>query len=137
MDQLSKAKIDKKTKYVESLVTGQYYKVSPSFNPEDLGAGELGLDLDGDGIISTTERIDAEMKNQQKLWVNILNNGFNFTLGLLSGLSLLEVFFLAFKPDNATFISSYKNFANLACIINNVLTNMAFIFGLSLSMIYN
>lgn len=119
MQQLAPEKIKKHgqtTKFVESLVTGKYIKVSDKFDPMDL-APDAALDADGDGIISTTERIDAAMKEDQKIWVNIINNMFNFTLGLLSGLSLLEVFFIAFIADKNTFIASYRNFANLSCII--------------------
>ena len=49
---------------MESLVTGQYYKVSNSFDPSELGPGDGSKDLDGDGIISTVEKIDTAMKEQ-------------------------------------------------------------------------
>ena len=99
--------VKKSSKYVESLVTGKYFKVSNAFDPTEISPSEGGVDVDGDGIVSTIEKIDTEMKERQKIWVNFINNGFNFVLGLLSGLSLLEAFFLALTSDQKSFLESY------------------------------
>lgn len=128
--------VKKSSKYVESLVTGKYFKVSNAFDPTEISPSEGGVDLDGDGIVSTIEKIDTEMKERQKIWVNFINNGSNFVLGLLSGLSLLEAFFLALTSDQKSFLESYKTFANLTTMIQITLVNIAFIFGLTLTLIY-
>ena len=128
--------VKKSSKYVESLVTGQYYKVSNAFDPTELGAGDGGQDLDGDGIVSTIEKIDAAMKEQQKIWVNGLNNGFNFSLGTLSGFSLLEMFFLAVNTDKEKFFYSYAGFSNFTTMIQVTLVNITLVLGLTLSLIY-
>ena len=71
------------------------------------------------------------------MWVNILVNGFNFTLGLLAGISLLETFLLIFTTDRITFIASFTTMSNIITILNIVFVNIAFVFGLTLTMIYN
>lgn len=135
---MSLEKVDKKNrhKYVESLVTGKFQKVSSSFDPFDIG-DNMGMDADGDGIISTMEKMEFEMKEAQKQWFNLLNNCFNLMLGLLAGLSLLEGIFITFIDKKETFIASYTHFANLACFVDVFLVNLSFIFGLALCFIFS
>jgi hypothetical protein len=49
------------------------------------------VDKDGDGIVSTQELNDFEMKEQQKVWVARLSNWYNLILGLLAGMSLMQL----------------------------------------------
>ena len=62
------------------------------------------IDADGDGIESTQEKIDFEMKEQQKLWVNRINKIYNLTLGLLGGMSLMHLILVLANPSLATFL---------------------------------
>ena len=62
------------------------------------------IDADGDGIESTQEKIDFEMKEQQKLWVNRINKIYNLTLGLLGGMYLMHLILVLANPSLATFL---------------------------------
>ena len=49
-------------RYVESLVTGKFQNVKPGFNPNAVEEIDVGVDQDGDGMISTQELNDYEMR---------------------------------------------------------------------------
>lgn len=47
---------------VESLITGKFHSVEKKFNPNVDMSLHKKIDADGDGIESTQEKIDFEMK---------------------------------------------------------------------------
>jgi len=57
-------------------------------------------------------------------------------LGLLAGLSLLELLFLIFAEDKKSFVTSYSKFANTATIVTTILLSLGLIFGITLTLIY-
>jgi len=59
-------KVKKTNRYIESLVSGEFQKVSINFDPNAISDAELSKmkDKNNDGIVSTQEIIDAEMKEQ-------------------------------------------------------------------------
>jgi len=59
-----------------------------------------------------------------------------FTIGLLAGLSLLELLFLIFSEDKKAFIASYAKLSNHATIMTSILLNLGLIFGITLTLIY-
>jgi len=99
------------------LITGKFHKVEKKFNPNVDKTLSKKIDADGDGIESTQEKIDYEMKQQQKLWVNRINKIYNLTLGLLGGMALMHLILVLANPDINTFLASYGPFANLICQI--------------------
>ena len=83
-------------RFVESLVTGRFYPVKAGYDPnESPDTDKLKLvDKDGSGIVSTQEINDFEMKEQQRLWVNRINNFFTMTLGLMGGMAVMQLLYL-------------------------------------------
>jgi len=59
-------KVKKTNRYIESLVSGQFQKVRNDFDPNAISEFEAAKmkDKNNDGIVSTQEIIDAEMKEQ-------------------------------------------------------------------------
>lgn len=80
-------------RYVESLVTGNFMKVQKEIN---LNAGLTEEDLvkDQKVISSNREFYEREMKLVQKLWVNRIHKLFYLYLGLLAGMSLMQLLFV-------------------------------------------
>lgn len=132
----NKVKQDHIYRYVESLVTGRFHKVSKDFDPnKDLSVNKI-IDADGDGIVSSTELHDFEMKQQQTIWVARINKIYNLVMGLLGGMSVMHLVFISAIKNLAMFMSTYSEFANLICTFTQVLTNFALIFGLTLTFIF-
>lgn len=125
------------TKYVESMISGKFTEVKKDFDPNaDRNLEIGGADADGNNIISTQELNDYEMKMQQGIWVNRIHKTYNTVLGLLGGMGVMHIIFVAAHSDNNKFHDTYADSANLICIITQVLTNMSLVFGLSLTLIY-
>lgn len=136
IQQLDPEKVKNVKKFVESLVTGQFHSVKDDFDPnQDMNLAQV-IDVDGDGIVSTQELNDYQMKLQQSIWVNRINKVYNMTLGLLGGMGLMHIIFIAAQPDKKSFYKTYSEFGNLICIMTQLLTNFTLIFGLSLTLIY-
>ena len=82
-------------RFVESLVTGHFRAVKKDFDPnKDLSVNKI-IDTDGDGIVSTQELNDFQMKLQQRLWVNRINKVYNMILGLLGGMGVMHIIFIS------------------------------------------
>ena len=112
-----KVKPENVHRFVESLVTGKFHAVKKDFDPnKDLSMNTM-IDADGDGIVSTQELNDYEMKQQQRIWVNRINKVYNMVLGLLGGMSVMHIIFISAQKDNAGFYTTYSEFSNLICII--------------------
>lgn len=81
------------------MVSGKFNKISKEFDPnKDLSMKKI-IDTDGDGIVSTQELNDYEMKQQQKIWVNRINKIYNLTLGLLGGMSIMHLIMVSASKD--------------------------------------
>jgi len=81
------------------LVTGEFHPVKGDFDPnKDTSINKI-IDTDGDGIVSTQELNDYEMKEQQSLWVNRINKAYNMVLGLLGGMSVMHLIFISAQPN--------------------------------------
>ena len=107
-------------RYIESMVTGKYNPAPLSFDPNkptDADKWKL-TDKDGDGIVSTQELQDYEMKEMQRIWVNRLNNFFSATLGLMAGMGLMHLFVVFSITEKTKFLDSYSPFANFICFGN-------------------
>lgn len=76
------------------------------------------------------------MKQQQKVWVNRIQNLYNMGLGVISGMSVMHLIFLFASNDKALFLKTYQPFANLIVCISQILTNFVLIFGMALVFIY-
>ena len=81
------------------MITGKFHRVEKKFNPNVDTSLHKKIDADGDGIESTQEKIDYEMKQQQKIWVNRINKVYNLTLGLLGGMSLMHLILVLANPN--------------------------------------
>ena len=57
-------------------------------------------------------------------------------LGLLGGMGVMHIIFIAAQKDNTTFYTTYSDFGNLICIIFQVMSNLTLVFGLALTFIY-
>ena len=102
-------------RYVESLVTGEFQRVMrKDFDPNAV-SDMAKFDTSGDGIVSTTEISDFEMREQQRIWVNRLANIFGFIFGLLGGIGLLDLFILLSIPGREQYLASFRGFINLSC----------------------
>lgn len=75
------------------------------------------IDKDGDGIISTQEINDAEMKAQQATWVKRINNLYHTFLGLLAGIALMSLFSVFSMSKKDAYLSAYSGFANNLCAL--------------------
>jgi len=75
------------------------------------------IDKDGDGIISTQEIIDAEMKAQQAIWVQRINNFYHTFLGLLAGIAVMSLFSIFSMNTKDKYLGAYARFANNLCAI--------------------
>ena len=60
-----KSKVKSVHKFVESLVTGQFHAVKTDYDPNKDNSKSLEIDTDGDGIVSTQEIKDYELKQAQ------------------------------------------------------------------------
>ena len=121
---------------MESLVTGKFHQVKSDFDPNKDTSQNQVIDQDGDGIISTQELNDYEMKLQQGIWVNRINKAYNMILGLLGGMSVMHIIFISAQSKDDEFYKTYSLNGNLVCIIMQVLANLALVLGFSLSFIY-
>ena len=87
-------------RFVESLISGRYNEVKKDFDPSKQSQSQAKIvDKDGDGIVSTQELNDFEMKEQQLIWVARLSNWYNLILGLLSGMSLMQLIAIVSATD--------------------------------------
>ena len=98
----------------------------------------LQLDADGDGIVSSTELSDLEMKEQQKLWINRLMNLKNFVTGLLAGICICEaIIFVALTGDAATIRKNEITAAfNWITGAQQILSNIMLVILLTLAMVF-
>lgn len=94
-------------------------------------------DTSGDGIVSTTEISDYEMREQQRIWVSRLANIFNFLFGLLGGIGLLDLFILLSIPGREQYVASFRALINVSCGLQQILTTFAISLGGTLSLIYS
>ena len=117
------------------MVTGKFYRVTKEFNPNQQSVAST-LDTDGDGIVSTQELNDKEMKIQQKVWVNRINKFYNMILGLLGGMGLMHLILMIGQKDKEEFMITYATFSNLLCAMTQFFANVTLILGLTLTLIY-
>jgi hypothetical protein len=72
-------------RYVESLVTGNFWQVQKEL-------GLQGKDEDSDKVVaSNRENYESEMREVQRLWINRIHKLFHMFLGLLAGMSLIHL----------------------------------------------
>ena len=70
------------------------------------------------------------------LWIGRVNALFAGSLGTLSGMSMLHVIILGSIGDTQKFLDFYSKFARNVNIIFLILSNLAFILGITMSTIY-
>lgn len=68
--------------------------------------------------------------------MNRINKIYNMALGLLGGMAVMHLFFIASQPNKDTFVTTYAPFANTICAFTQILTNFTLVFGFALSLIY-
>lgn len=80
--------------------------------------------------------IERELLKNQVLWIGRVNALFAGCLGTLSGMSMLHIIILISISDRLKFIEFYAKFARNVNIIFLILSNLALILGLTMSMVY-
>ena len=124
---------------VESLVTGEFQRVSKDFDPTNLkDQYAMSLkDQDGSGITSSSEILDHDMIQDQKIWLNRLANLFNAVVGILGGMAVLNfVVLYGLVVDVKSLEGQITYLFNFILAVQQILGTIAVITGLTLTMVY-
>ena len=124
---------------VESLVTGEFQRVSKDFDPTNL-KDQYAMtlkDQDGSGITSSSEILDHDMIQDQKIWLNRLANLFNAVVGILGGMAVLNfVVLYGLVVDVKSLEGQITYLFNFILAVQQILGTIAVITGLTLTMVY-
>ena len=80
--------------------------------------------------------MERELLKNQILWIGRINALFSGFLGTLSGMSLLHIVTLFGAPNLLEFVKFYARFARIITVAFMILTTMALILGITMSLIY-
>ena len=124
---------------VESLVTGEFQRVSKDFDPTNL-KDQYAMtlkDQDGSGITSSSEILDHDMIQDQKIWLNRLANLFNAVVGILGGMAVLNfVVLYGLVVDVKSLEGQITYLFNFILAVQQILGTIAVITGFTLTMVY-
>ena len=76
------------------------------------------------------------MKEIQKVWVNRVNKLFNMFLGLLAGISILNLIVILSQSDRTAFLQLFSKISTIINIVFMIFTSFCLVLGLSLTLIY-
>jgi hypothetical protein len=119
-------------RYVESLVTGNFWKVLSDVSPNAQRDSDKKEEVQ-----SNRENYEREMKEIQRVWVNRIHKLFYMFLGLLAGMSLMHlVVIMNGSEDKLSFLNVYAPISRDINIVFMIFTSFSLILGFCLSLIY-
>lgn len=126
--QFNVAKFDIVKRYVEQIVTGEFFLVK-----KDIDLSPQPEYIQEAPKLNTHE-LEQSLIRAQLAWINRINQMFNFLLGILAGASVMHVLILTLSAD--LFYQLYARNAKKINLLFLILGTFALILGVSISLIY-